>query len=114
MNGGLRSQAVLLLLYYSQIRARLGTAAHFCEVVVLKLRTAPIAGSPAAESGQLKKGDVLAQVNGEDVYRKSVVIDSRHVLRGDLSIYLPTYLCMYLYLYLYLSYLCMYLSLGIV
>ena len=27
--------------YEPQIRARLGTAAHFCKVVVLKLRTAP-------------------------------------------------------------------------
>jgi len=31
--------------YAPQMRARLGTAAHFCEVVILKLRTAPI-GSP--------------------------------------------------------------------
>ena len=35
--------------------------------------TIPLAGSPAAEGGQLKKGDVLVEVNGEDVYRKSVV-----------------------------------------
>ena len=28
--------------YEPQIRARLGTAAHFCEVVVLKLKTVPI------------------------------------------------------------------------
>ena len=28
--------------YEPQIRARLGTASHFCEVVVLKLRTVPI------------------------------------------------------------------------
>ena len=28
--------------YESEIRARLGTAAHFCEVGVLKLRTVPI------------------------------------------------------------------------
>ena len=28
--------------YEPSIRARLGTAAHFCEVVVLKLRTVPI------------------------------------------------------------------------
>ena len=28
--------------YEPKIRARLGTAAHFCEVVVLKLRTVPL------------------------------------------------------------------------
>ena len=33
--------------YEPYIRARLGTAAHFCEVVVLKLRTVPIAGGGA-------------------------------------------------------------------
>ena len=36
--------------YEPYIRARLGTAAHFCEVVVLKLRTAPIAGAGTASS----------------------------------------------------------------
>ena len=30
--------------------------------------TIPLAGSPAAEGGQLKKGDVLVEVNGENVY----------------------------------------------
>ena len=54
------------------MRALLETALHFCEVVILEFRT-PLAGSPAAEGGQLKKGDVLVEVNGEDVYRKSVV-----------------------------------------
>jgi len=29
-------------------------------------------GSPAAQSGQLHKGDILVEVNGEDVFRKPV------------------------------------------
>jgi len=32
--------------YEPQIRARLGTASHFCELVVLKLRTVPIGTAP--------------------------------------------------------------------
>ena len=31
--------------YALQIRARLGTAAHLCKVVVLKLRTVPLSGA---------------------------------------------------------------------
>jgi len=33
---------VIHKVYAPYIRARLGTASHFCEVVVLKLRTVPI------------------------------------------------------------------------
>ena len=35
-------------LYEPQIRARLGTTAHFCEVVVLKLKTVPLGAGVAA------------------------------------------------------------------
>jgi len=39
---------VIHKVYEPSIRARLGTAAHFCEVVVLKLRTVPIGTAPTA------------------------------------------------------------------
>ena len=44
--------------YEPQIRALLGTAAHFCEVVVLKLRTVPIGW---------QVGDNLCEVDGVPV-----------------------------------------------
>jgi len=43
--------------YEPSIRARLGTAAHFCEVVVLKLRTGPL----PREQGTTEKG-VLSDI----------------------------------------------------
>ena len=35
--------------YEPQIRALLGTSSHFCEEVVLKMRTVPIGTAPAVE-----------------------------------------------------------------
>ena len=42
-----------------QIRARLGTAAHLCEVVVLKLRTVQIGTAPTHISRAAPIGTVL-------------------------------------------------------
>ena len=46
-----------------EIRARLGTAAHFCEVVVLILRTAPI-GREALQGGAAPYVRTMFRVQG--------------------------------------------------
>ena len=58
-NGGDSSSSLLLSslklsdtkVYEPQIRALLGTASHYCEVVVLKLRTVPLISAVCAGSG---------------------------------------------------------------
>ena len=63
-NAAAKGQVFSSLLYYSpalelsdtqvygtQVRALLGTASHFCEVVVLKLRSVPIGTGPAHLAG---------------------------------------------------------------
>ena len=68
--GGVSSSSLLLSsielsdtqVYEPYIRARLGTASHFCEVVVLKLRPVPIAQRlltlPEKVAADVKKADL--------------------------------------------------------
>jgi len=60
-----------------KMRAHLGTASHFCEVVVLKLRKVPI-GKLQEDGILLQQKDASLRRRADDLF-KSRVIDSEMV-----------------------------------
>ena len=77
----------IYLIYGPYIRARLGTAAHVCEVVVLKLRTVP-------------RGAYRTAVNAAAGSQK---ILSTFAIYIYIWVYIYIYIYIYIYMYMYIN-----------